>query len=44
MKKKLPRGNVYDELIDNYSVSIATTVIRKKLYLKSKKNLTKGFQ
>ena len=26
MKKKLPRGNVYDELIDNYSVTIPTTI------------------
>ena len=43
MKKKLPRGNIYDELIDNYSVIILTTVIRKKLYLKSKKKFDERF-
>ena len=43
MKKKLPRGNIYDELIDNYSVIIVTTVIRKKLYLKSKKKFDERF-
>ena len=43
MKKKLPRGNIYDELIDNYSIIIVTTVIRKKLYLKSKKKFDERF-
>ena len=43
MKKRLPRGNIYDELIDNYCVIITTTAIRKKLYLKSKKKFDERF-
>ena len=43
MKKKMASGNIYDELIDNYSIIIVTTVIRKKLYLKSKKKFDERF-
>ena len=41
--KKLPRGNVYNELVNNYNVGILTTVIRKKFYLKLKKNFDERF-
>ena len=43
INKKLPRGKIYDELIDNYSIGIVTAVIRKKLYLKSKKKFDERF-
>ena len=35
--KKLPRGNIYNELIKNYNIGILTTIIRKKFYSKLKK-------
>ena len=34
MRQKLPRGNIYNELIKNYSVGILTAVIRKNFYTK----------
>ena len=35
--QKLPRGNIYNNLIKNYKVGILTTVIRKDFYSKLKK-------
>ncbi len=32
-KKKLPSGEIFDELIKNYNVGIVTALIRKKYYL-----------
>ena len=43
MKKKLPRGNIYNELIKNYCVGILTAVIRKKFYLKLEKKFDEKF-
>jgi len=42
-KEKLPRGKIYDELIDNYNIGILTTIIRKKHYLKLNKKFDKRF-
>ena len=43
MKKKLPRANIYNELIKNYCVGILTAVIRKKFYLKLEKKFDERF-
>ena len=43
MKRKLPRGNIYNELIKNYCVGILTAVIRKKFYLKVEKKFDERF-
>ena len=37
-KKKLPTGNVLKEILTNYKISIATTMIRKSAFIKSKLN------
>jgi len=37
--KKLPSGNIYKELINNYTVGILTVLLKKEIYL----NLTKKF-
>ena len=42
-KKKLPRGFIYEELIDNYQVGIITTIIRKKFYSELKKKFDDRF-
>ena len=41
--KKLPSGNIFNELIDNYNVGILTTVIRKKFFLQIKKKFDERF-
>ena len=41
--KKLPRGNIYNDLIKNYTVGILTAVIRKKFYLKLQKKFDDRF-
>ena len=43
IKKKLPRGNIYNELIKNYNVGILTVIIRKSFYLKLKKKFDDRF-
>ena len=43
VNKRLPSGNVYKELIDNYNIGILTTVMRKKFYLKLKKKFDERF-
>ncbi len=43
INKKLPRGNIYNELINNYTIGILTTMIRKKLYLSSEKKFDERF-
>ena len=43
MSQKLPRGNIYNELIKNYSVGILTAVIRRKFYLKLEKKFDERF-
>jgi len=43
IRKKLPSGNIFDQLIDNYNVGISTTVIRKKFYLKLKNKFDERF-
>ena len=43
MRQKLPRGNIYNELIKNYSVGILTAVIRRKFYLKLEKKFDERF-
>lgn len=42
-KKKLPSGNVFDDLIKNYSVGILTIIIRKTIYLKLEKKFDERF-
>ena len=34
INRKLPRGKIYNKLIENYNVGILASVIRKKFYLK----------
>ena len=41
--KKLPRGNIYNNLIKNYNVGMLTTVIRKDFYSKLKKKFDERF-
>ena len=41
--KKLPSGNIYDKLIENYSIGIITAVIRRKHYLKLEKKFDERF-
>jgi len=41
--KKLPRGKIYNELIEHYCVGILTSVIRKKFYLKLEKKFDERF-
>ena len=43
VNKRLPSGNVYKELIDNYNIGILTTVMRKKFYLKLQKKFDERF-
>ena len=43
VNKKLPRGNIYNELINNYCIGILTTVIRKKSYLQLNKKFDERF-
>ena len=42
-KKKLPRGNLYNELLKEYIVGILTVIIRKNYYLKLEKNFDEKF-
>jgi len=42
-QKKMPSGNIYNELIDNYCLGILTTTIRKKTYLQLKKKFDERF-
>ena len=42
-KKRLYRGDVYDELINNYNIGILTTIIRKKNYEELKKKFDVRF-
>ena len=41
--QKLPRGNVHDELVKNYNISIISNIIRKNFYLKLKKKFDERF-
>ena len=41
--KKLPRGNIYNNLIKDYNVGILTTVIRKDFYSKLEKKFDERF-
>jgi len=41
--EKLPRGNIYNELIKDYKVGILTAVVRKKIYVKLKKKFDERF-
>ncbi len=43
VKKNLPAGNIFQELIDNYNVGILTAVIRKSIYLKLPKKFDERF-
>jgi glycosyltransferase involved in cell wall biosynthesis len=43
IKKKLPRGKIYNELINSYTVGILTCIIRKNFYLKLKKKFDDRF-
>ena len=43
IKKKLPRGDIYNELLQNYVVAILTVVMRKNYYLKLKKKFDERF-
>ena len=40
---KLPRGKIYNKLIENYNVGILASVIRKKFYLRLKKKFDERF-
>ena len=42
-KKKLPNGNIYNELISNYNVGIVTTVIKKFFYIQLEKKFDERF-
>ena len=42
-KKKLPRGNLYNELLKDYVVGILTVIIRKNYYLKLEKKFDERF-
>ena len=42
-KKKLPQGNVFNELINNYNIGIITAIIRKKFYLELEKKFDERF-
>ena len=42
-RKKLYRGHVYNELMDNYNIGILTTIIRKKNYEELKKKFDERF-
>ena len=35
--QKFPRGNIYDELVKNYNISIISNIIRKNFYLRLEK-------
>ena len=41
--KKLPRGNIYNDLIKNYNIGILSAVIRKKFYLRLEKKFDERF-
>ena len=41
--KKLPRGKIYNELLENYNVGILTSIIRKKFYSKLEKKFNEKF-
>ena len=43
VNRKLPRGKIYNKLIENYNVGILASVIRKKFYLKLKKKFDERF-
>ena len=43
INRKLPRGKIYNKLIENYNVGILASVIRKKFYLKLKKKFDERF-
>jgi len=43
IKKKLPRGKIYNELINSYTVGILTSVIRKIFYTKLQKKFDDRF-
>ena len=43
IKKNLPEGYIFDQLIKNYYVGIITTVIRKKIFLKIKMKFNQNF-
>ncbi len=43
ISRKLPRGKIYNKLIENYNVGILASVIRKKFYLKLKKKFDERF-
>ena len=42
-KNKLPRGNIFDQLIKDYSVGIATVVMRKASFTKLKEKFDERF-
>ena len=42
-KKKLPRGNVFNELIKNYNVGILSVIVRKNYFLKLEKKFDVRF-
>jgi len=44
INRKLPSGQIYNELIDDYPIGILTTVIRKKFYDKLKMKFDERFQ
>ena len=43
IKKKIPTGKIFDQLIDNYNVGILTAIIRKKFYSKLTKKFDERF-
>ena len=43
IKEKLPKGDVYSEILKNYTIAILTVVMRKKYYLKLKKRFDDRF-
>ena len=43
IKTKLPKGKIYNELINSYCIGILTTVLRKEVYLKLEKKFDERF-
>ena len=43
IKKKLPSGNIYNNLLKNYNIGILTVMIRKKSYIKLNKKFDERF-
>jgi len=43
IKKKLPSGSIYNDLLKNYNIGILTVIIRKEFYIKSNKKFDERF-